>query len=101
MWSYAGVPWLTEGDPSTLFTSSGMQPVPPSWFSHPSGSRLVILRNHFARRILRKLAIIDTPLFEMLGNWSLGDYFKGQLPWFFEFLTDVVGLDPQKAVRII
>ncbi len=87
-------------DPTTLFTGSGMQPLIPYLLGepHPKGTRLVN-----SQTCLRAQDIDDigdnrhTTFFEMLGNWSLGDYFKAeQLPWFFEFLTDVVGLDPKR-----
>jgi alanyl-tRNA synthetase len=87
-------------DPTTLFTGSGMQPLLPYLLgeTHPSGVRLTD-----SQTALRAQDIEDvgdnrhTTFFEMLGNWSLGDYFKEQqIRWFFEFLTDVVGLDPHK-----
>ena len=91
---------LPENDPSTLFTSSGMQPLVPYLLGspHPSGSRLVNSQKSFRAQDIEEVGDNrHTTFFEMLGNWSLGDYFKKeQLPWFFEFLTDVVGLDPQK-----
>lgn len=87
-------------DPTTLFTGSGMQPLLPYLLGqeHPDGNRLVN-----SQTCLRAQDIEDvgdnrhTTFFEMLGNWSMGDYFKEQqIRWFFEFLTDVVGLDPNK-----
>src|SRR5690606_37694067 len=84
----------------TLFTGSGMQPLIPYLLGeeHPSGNRLVD-----SQTCLRAQDIEDvgdnrhTTFFEMLGNWSLGDYFKAeQIRWFFEFLTETVGLDPEK-----
>jgi alanyl-tRNA synthetase len=91
---------VPDNDPTTLFTGSGMQPLLPYLLgeSHPSGIRLVN-----SQTCLRAQDIDDigdnrhTTFFEMLGNWSLGDYFKEQqIRWFFEFLTEVVGLDPNK-----
>ena len=87
-------------DPTTLFTGSGMQPLIPYLLGeeHPGGIRLVN-----SQTCIRAQDIEDvgdnrhTTFFEMLGNWSLGDYFKEQqIRWFFEFLTDTVGLDPHK-----
>jgi len=87
-------------DPTTLFTGSGMQPLLPYLLGqeHPSGVRLVD-----SQTCLRAQDIEDvgdnrhTTFFEMLGNWSMGDYFKEQqIRWFSEFLIDVVGLDPNK-----
>lgn len=87
-------------DPTTLFTGSGMQPLIPYLLGEPhqDGTRLVD-----SQTCLRAQDIDDigdnrhTTFFEMLGNWSLGDYFKAeQLPWFFEFLVDVVGLDANR-----
>lgn len=87
-------------DPTTLFTGSGMQPLLPYLLGEPhqAGVRLAD-----SQTSLRAQDIEDvgdnrhTTFFEMLGNWSLGDYFKEQqIRWFFEFLTDVVGLDPNK-----
>lgn len=89
-----------KDDPTTLFTGSGMQPLMPYLLgeAHPNGTRLVN-----SQTCLRAQDIEDvgdnrhTTFFEMLGNWSMGDYFKEQqIRWFFEFLTDVVGLDPNK-----
>lgn len=87
-------------DPSTLFTGSGMQPMIPYLLGeeHPEGKRLadsqVCLR---AQDIDEVGDASHTTIFEMLGNWSLGDYFKTeQIAWIAEFLFDVVGLDPQK-----
>ncbi len=93
-------PLVLEGDPTTLFTGSGMQPLLPYLLGeeHPEGKRLTD-----AQPSMRLQDIEDvgdprhTTVFEMLGNWSLGDYFKKeQIRGFFEFLTKVVGLDPEK-----
>ena len=91
---------IPQNDPTTLFTGSGMQPLIPYFLgeTHPKGVRLVD-----SQTCIRAQDIEDvgddrhTTFFEMLGNWSLGDYFKKeQIPWFFEFLTEVVGLDPER-----
>ncbi len=91
---------IPYNDPTTLFTGSGMQPLLPYLLGEPhqDGVRLVD-----SQTCLRAQDIDDvgdnrhTTFFEMLGNWSMGDYFKEQqIRWFFEFLTDVVGLDPNK-----
>lgn len=87
-------------DPTTLFTGSGMQPLLPYLLGeeHPKGVRLVDSQTCLRAQDIEEVGDNrHTTFFEMLGNWSLGDYFKAeQLPWFFEFLTDVVGLDPNK-----
>ncbi len=91
---------ILKDDPTTLFTGSGMQPLLPYLLGrkHPKGVRLTD-----SQTCLRAQDIDDvgdnrhTTFFEMLGNWSLGDYFKEQqIRQFFEFLTDVVGLNPSK-----
>ena len=93
-------PLLLNGDPTTLFTGSGMQPMIPYLLgeTHPQGVRIAD-----SQTCLRAQDIDDigdnrhTTFFEMLGNWSLGDYFKAeQVPWMFEFLTEVVGLDASR-----
>lgn len=87
-------------DPTTLFTGSGMQPLIPYLLgeTHQDGTRLVDSQTCLRAQDIEEVGDNrHTTFFEMLGNWSLGDYFKKeQLPWFFEFLTDVVGLDPAK-----
>ena len=91
---------LPQDDPSTLFTGSGMQPLVPYLLGqeHPDGNRIVDSQTCLRAQDIEEVGDNrHTTFFEMLGNWSLGDYFKReQLPWFFEFLTDVVGLDPSK-----
>lgn len=87
-------------DPTVLFTGSGMQPLLPYLLGdpHPKGTRL-----GDSQTCLRAQDIDDvgdnrhTTFFEMLGNWSLGDYFKEeQIPRFLNFLVKDVGLDPNK-----
>lgn len=91
---------VPQNDPTTLFTGSGMQPLIPYLLGeeHPDGKRLVDSQTCLRAQDIEEVGDNrHTTFFEMLGNWSLGDYFKReQLPWFFEFLTDVVGLDPKK-----
>ncbi len=91
---------VPENDPTTLFTGSGMQPLVPYLLgkNHPAGTRLVDSQKCFRSGDIEEIGDNrHTTFFEMLGNWSLGDYFKqDQLPFFFEFLTEVVGLDPEK-----
>ncbi|TSC85944.1 MAG: Alanine--tRNA ligase [Parcubacteria group bacterium Gr01-1014_8] len=93
-------PVVPENDPTTLFTGSGMQPLVPYLLGkdHPSGKRLVNSQKSFRAMDIEEVGDNrHTTFFEMLGNWSLGDYFKKeQLPWFFEFLTKEIGLDPEK-----
>lgn len=87
-------------DPTTLFTGSGMQPLIPYLLgeTHPKGTRLVNSQTCLRAQDIEEVGDNrHTTFFEMLGNWSLGDYFKAdEIPWLFEFLTDVVGLDPNK-----
>src|SRR5579871_5443767 len=84
-------PLVPLNDPTTLFTSSGMQPLVPYLLGekHPAGTRLVNAQNAFRAVDIDEVGDDrHTTFFRMLGNWSLGDYFKKeQLPWFFEFLT--------------
>jgi alanyl-tRNA synthetase len=91
---------VPQDDPTTLFTGSGMQPLIPYLLGepHPEGTRLVDSQTCFRAEDMDEVGDNrHTTFFEMLGNWSLGDYFKKeQLAWFFEFLTDIVGLDPNK-----
>jgi alanyl-tRNA synthetase len=93
-------PVVPENDPTTLFTGSGMQPMMPYLLgeAHPKGSRIVDSQKCFRSQDIEEVGDNrHTTFFEMLGNWSLGDYFKDeQLEWFFTFLTDTVGLDPNK-----
>jgi alanyl-tRNA synthetase len=90
---------VPKEDATTLFTGSGMQPMIPYLLgeTHPEGVRLTD-----SQVCLRADDIDDigdnrhTTAFEMLGNWSLGDYLKEQqISWIWEFLIDVVKIDPQ------
>ena len=91
---------VPENDPTTLFTGSGMQPLLPYLLgeSHPDGNRLVDSQTCLRAQDIEEVGDNrHTTFFEMLGNWSLGDYFKQeQINWFFEFVTSVVGLDPNR-----
>jgi len=95
-------PVVPENDATVLFNTAGMQPLVPYLLGepHPSGTRLVDYQ-----KCIRTNDIEDVgdnthlTFFEMLGNWSLGDYFKEEsLAWSYEFLTssDWLGIDPRK-----
>lgn len=96
----APAPLVLEGDPTTLFTGSGMQPLLPYLLGqpHPEGTRLCDSQPSMRLQDIEDVGDPrHTTVFEMLGNWSLGDYFKEeQIRGFFEFLTEVVGLDPKR-----
>ncbi|MEO7364362.1 MAG: alanine--tRNA ligase [Candidatus Saccharimonadales bacterium] len=91
---------VPQNDPSTLFTGSGMQPLIPYLLGeqHPAGVRLVDSQTCLRAQDIDEVGDNrHTTFFEMLGNWSLGDYFKTQqIEWFWEFLTETVGLDPSR-----
>ena len=95
-------PVYLEDDPTVLFTTAGMQPLIPYLLGkpHPQGKRLAN-----SQKCIRTVDIDEVgdnshlTMFEMLGNWGLGDYFKDDaIAWSFEFLTDKkwLGLDPDK-----
>lgn len=91
---------LPENDPTTLFTGSGMQPMVPYLLgqSHPQGTRITDSQKCFRGSDIDEVGDNrHTTFFEMLGNWSLGDYFKAQqIEWAFDFLMNDIGLDPSK-----
>ena len=91
---------VPDNDPTTLFTGSGMQPLIPYLLgeTHPIGQRLANSQTCLRAEDIDEVGDNrHTTFFEMLGNWSLGDYFKNkQLGWFLEFLTEEVGLSPDK-----
>lgn len=91
---------VPENDPTTLFTGSGMQPLVPYLLgeTHPKGVRLVDSQKCFRSGDIEEVGDNrHTTFFEMLGNWSLGDYGKKeQLTWFFSFLTEELQFDPRR-----
>lgn len=99
----ASAPLVPENDPSVLFNTAGMQPLVPYLLGeqHPAGKRLANFQ-----KCVRTGDIDDigdnthATFFEMMGNWSLGDYFKKEaIEWSFELLTDKeagFGLDPRR-----
>jgi len=87
---------VPQNDPTTLFTSSGMQPLVPYLLGqdHPKGKRLCNSQLSFRAQDIEEVGDNrHTTFFEMLGNWSLGDYFKKeQLQWIYKFLTEEIKL---------
>ncbi len=98
-------PLIPDDDPTTLFTGSGMQPLLPYLLGadHPAGRRLADSQTCLRVQDIEEVGDNrHTTFFEMLGNWSLGDYFKDeQLPQFWDFLTEKVGLDPAPDLRLL
>jgi len=91
---------VPENDPTTLFTSSGMQPLIPYLLGeqHPAGKRLANVQNCFRAVDIEEVGDNrHSTFFRMLGNWSLGDYFKAdEIPWLWELLTKEFGLPKEK-----
>src|SRR3990167_7343977 len=96
-------PLVPENDPSVLFNTAGMQPLAPYLLGekHPAGKRLANVQKCVRTQDIEEVGdkTHDT-FFEMLGNWSLGDYFKEDaIKWSYEFLTskeEGLGLDPKR-----
>ena len=96
----SGASLIPENDPTVLFTTAGMHPLVPYILGaeHPQGRRLTDYQKCI------RTGDIDSvgdphhlTFFEMLGNWSLGDYFKEEaIEYSYEFLTKVLGIDPEK-----
>jgi len=91
---------VPEGDATTLFTGNGMQPMVPYLLgaSHPSGTRIADVQKSFRAEDIAEVGDNrHTTFFEMLGNWSFGDYWKKeQLTWCFEFLTKELGFPKER-----
>lgn len=93
-------PVVPENDPSVLFNTAGMQPLVPYLMgqNHPYGTRLVDYQKCVRTNDLDEVGDkTHHTFFEMLGNWSLGDYFKREsIEWSFEFLTNVLKIPVER-----
>ena len=93
---------IPENDPTVLFTTAGMHPLVPYLLGekHPAGTRLTDVQKCVRTGDIDEVGDNShCTFFEMLGNWSLGDYFKKEMiPWSYEFLTSpkYLGLDPER-----
>jgi alanyl-tRNA synthetase len=97
------IPLVPQNDPTTLFTGSGMQQFVPYLLGekHPLGNRVFNIQPCLRSQDIEEVGDNrHTTFFEMIGNWSFGDYFKReQLPWIWDFLTNTeygLGIDPHK-----
>ncbi|MDD4831115.1 MAG: alanine--tRNA ligase [Candidatus Paceibacterota bacterium] len=91
---------VPENDPTTLFTSAGMQQMVPYLLGekHPLGARIANSQKCFRAKDIEEVGDLrHNTFFEMLGDWSFNDFFKKeQISWIFEFLTEEIGLDPKR-----
>ncbi len=96
---------IPEGDSTLLFVNSGMFPLVPYLLGekHPGGTRLCNSQKSFRAEDIEEVGDNrHNTFFEMLGNWSLGDYFKKeQLDWWYEFLVEDLKLDPRKLYQTV
>lgn len=96
---------VPENDPSLLFVNSGMFPLVPYLFgeTHPLGKRLVNIQRCLRLEDIDEIGdSIHTLAFHMLGNWSLGDYFKKeQLFWIYQFFIEEMKLDPKRMYATV
>jgi len=96
---------LPENDATLLFTNSGMSPLVPYLLGeqHPAGQRLVNSQKCFRAEDIEEVGDSrHNTFFEMLGNWSLGDYFKKeQLAWWLEFIFNDLKLDPSRIYQTV
>lgn len=90
---------IPENDPTVLFTTAGMHPLVPYLLGekHPAGVRLCDVQKCVRTGDIDEVGDAShCTFFEMLGNWSLGDYFKQEMiGWSWKFLTEELGIDPQ------
>ncbi|MGI5870184.1 MAG: alanine--tRNA ligase [Kiritimatiellia bacterium] len=96
----SGASLMPENDPTVLFTTAGMHPLVPYLMGepHPAGKRLVNVQKCVRTGDIDAVGDAShLTFFEMLGNWSLGDYFKREaITWSHEFLTKKLGFDPEQ-----
>ena len=95
-----GASLIPENDPTVLFTTAGMHPLVPylSGEKHPQGTRLTDVQKCVRTGDIDEVGdATHCTFFEMLGNWSLGDYFKQEaISWSYDFLTRVLGIDKNR-----
>lgn len=96
---------VPEHDPTVLFTTAGMHPLVPFLLGelHPAGKRLANVQKSFRTDDIDDVGDAwHNTFFEMLGNWSLGDYWKREaIEWSFEFLTKELSLDPKRIYTTV
>ena len=96
---------IPENDPTVLFTTAGMHPLVPYLLGekHPAGNRLADVQKCVRTGDIDEVGDAShCTFFEMLGNWSLGDYFKAEMiPWSYEFLTspEYLGIEPDRLAK--
>ena len=97
----SGASVIPENDPTVLFTTAGMHPLVPylmGQMPHPAGTRLTDVQKCVRTGDIDEVGdAAHLTFFEMLGNWSLNDYFKKEaISWSFEFLTQKLGFKPEQ-----